>query len=166
MTAPMYLMLAAAVLSALAWRWNPTSGALAFGYFACQAWWIIVREVDVGVMFLLDVTVIGLVFCKAVVRCPEQDYRSNAEHLRSMVAALTRADRAVLACFPLMWIAYVLRLDELARWWILFFLALAQFAAAGAEAFAEWRRCRVPREEPDRPPSGLKFAAAGLGDGG
>lgn len=157
----MYLMLAAALASALAWRWNATSAALAFSYFASQGWWLIAGTCDVGVLFMIDVATVALVFCKATARCPDAEFASARHQLRCMAAALTRADRVVLGLFPLIWLAYVLRIDEFARWWILYGLAMLQFAAAGWGALSEWRRCRAPRDEPDVPPSGLMFAAAG-----
>lgn len=163
MTAPMYVMLAAAVLSALAWRRNATSAALAFSYFASQLWWIIAGTCDVGVMFMIDATTIALVFCKAIVRCPDEDFRTAAEHFRCMVAAFTHGDRLVLAIFPLMWCVYVAQIDEFTRWYALWALAMAQFAAAGADAFMDGRRARVSRSEPDIPSSGLQFAHARVG---
>lgn len=162
MTAPMYLMLVAAVFSALAWRWNATSAALAFAYFASQAWWIIAGGCDVGGLFMIDVTTIALIFCKAIVRCPDTEFRSARHQLRCMVAAFTVQDRIVLAIFPLAWVGYVLRIDELARWWILYGLSLLQFIAAGWEAFGHWRRDSADKGEPEEPP-GLMFAVARVG---
>lgn len=159
MTWPQYLMLAAAVLSALAWRWNATSAALAFSYFATQVWWLVDPGLGAGDMFMLDVVTIALVFCKAASHCPDQDFATGWEHVRCFLAAPSRGDRIVLACFPLMWIAYAARADELTRWWILYGLAMIQFAAAGADAFSEWRKARTAAGGRDTPSSGLMRVA-------
>lgn len=188
MTTAQYLMLAAAVVSGLAWRWNATSAALAFGYFATQALYLIVQYGDVqhlaaslvhgmpaafpertlepGQLFMIDVAVIALIFCKAVARCPEVQFRNMRHQLRCMVESFAIGDRIVLGCFPLMWAAYALHLSGFARWWALFALAMIQFAAAGSDALTEWRLSKAPRDKSDTPSSGLMFAVAGLGDGG
>jgi len=57
-------------------------------------------------------------------------------------------DRVVAAIFPVMWIIYVLAMDDLLKYWILWGLALGQFVAAGAEAFVCWRRGRQAAEKP------------------
>jgi hypothetical protein len=155
------LLLVAAGLSAAAWRWNSTSAALAFAYLAAQvAWWSGGRVIDVGELFLIDMFTITLIMCKAIVRCPDQDFRTGWEHLRCFVSAPTRWDWIVLAIFPLVWGAYVANVSEYARWWALYGLAMAQFLAAGGEALIEWREAKRAASRGREPPSsGLAFAA-------
>lgn len=177
----MYVMLAAAVLGILGpvWRvtvehlggprapWNATWAALGLAYFITQGWYLLEkssgRELSVGDLWMIDVLTVALVFCKAIARCPDQEYRTARQHLRCMVAAFTVPDRAVVAIFPLMWLVYVLRIDDFSRWWVLYGLAMAQFLVAGGEALNEWRKARVPADEPDTPSSGLMFAAVRAG---
>jgi hypothetical protein len=161
------LMLAAAVLCALAWRWNATAAALAFSYFATQAWWLIAgRPLDAGEMFMIDVLTASLIFCKAIARSPaDGDFKTAREHLRRFLSAPTLADRIVLACFPLMWASYVLTISDFARWYVLYGLAMAQFLAALSEAVSEWRKAKAPVSEQDTPSSGLMRVAWGTGGG-
>lgn len=160
MTLPMYLMLAAAVFSALSWRWNPTAAALAFAYFTTQLWWLLSgRGLDAGEMFMIDVLVVGLILCKAITRCPDMEFVDFLDQLRCFLLSPTLADRIVLGIFPLMWAVYVLRIDEHNRWWTLFALAMAQFIAAGGESLSEWRKANAPNHESDIPSSGsLRYA--------
>lgn len=163
MTEAQYLMLAVAALSGLAWRWNATAAALAFSYFASQACWLITGVCDVGALFMIDLTVVTLIFCKATARCPDEDWLTAREHFRCMIDALTRGDRIVLLIFPLVWVAYVARIGAYEQWYLLWALAMLQFVAAGVDALHEWRKAKAPKSEPDSPSSGLQFALARVG---
>jgi hypothetical protein len=158
-------MLVAAVLSALAWRWNATSAALAFAYFVTQGWFLIAgRGLDAGELFMIDVFTVALIFCKAIARCPDQDFLTGWQHFRCFLRAPTKCDWVVLGLFPLVWLAYVLTIGDGARWWALFWLSMLQFAAAGHDAFTEWRKAkRAGSGAPGTPSSGLQFALARAG---
>lgn len=144
--------------------WNATSAALGFSFFAG----LILYRLDpsqtmsemLDEMFMLDIAVIGLVFCKAIARCPEAEGDSFREHLRCFVTAPTICDRAVLAIFPLlMWPGYVLGISEYHRWWLLAWAGLAQFLIAGHEAVSDWLSAKRSSDEQDAPSSGLMRVA-------
>jgi hypothetical protein len=155
-----YLMLAVAVVSALAWRWNATAAALAFSYFAVQLWWLLAGNgMDAGELFMIDLFTAALIFCKAIARCEETEFKNAWHQFRCFARSPTVADRAILAVFPVMWIIYVLTISEYSRWWLLYVLAMGQFLLALGEAYAERRKAKAPIPEPDIPSSGLMFAA-------
>lgn len=156
-----YLMLAVVVVSAAMWRWNATSAALAFSYFAVQGWYLIDGPMDVGQLFMIDVFTIALIYCKAIANCERDEFCDGWDQLRCFLTSPTRMDRAILAIFPLgIWTAYVANIDEFARWYWLYAASLLQFLLAGCEALHEWRRAKASEAEPDTPSSGLMFALA------
>lgn len=165
MTAAQYIMLAAAVLSGLAWRWNATSAALAFSYFATQAWWLVAgRTLGSDDLFMIDVFTIALIYAKAISRCAEQDFGSGWHQLRCFLRAPTMCDRIILALYPLgIWTAYIANVSDFSRWWLLYLWSMIQFMIAGSEALFEWRSAKAPFDEPDIPSSGFMFAVARAG---
>lgn len=162
MTAAQYLMLAAVIASLWLGRWNATSWILAGSYFATQAWFLVVGVVNPGDMFMLDLTAVLLIYCKAIARDERcEEYRGGWDQFICFLYAPTLCDRAILTVFPLMWLAYVLKISDHARWWSLFALAMLQFLFAGHEALTRWRQEKRARQDPDSAASGLQFAWAG-----
>lgn len=176
MTFAMWLMLAAALLSAAGPLWNVTLGpllgmrrlpwnatqlALAFNYFASQGWWLIAGDVDIGVMFMIDVTSVAFIFCKATARCQHDVFLNGRHQLRCMVESLTTFDRVVLGLFALAaWPSYVFILSAFWLFWICWWVMMLQFLAAGSEAFLDWRKARATAPESCDPSSGMMFAVA------
>lgn len=164
MSAPEVVMFAVVLLTVFpaAWR-NLTAFALAAAYLFVQGMWAVGVRLDAGILFGADMTVIAVIYGKAALRCPDVEIRSTWEQLKCFHANLTRYDRLIVALFLFgAWPAYVLNVPDLARWWALYAMALAQYVAAAAESFTEWRRAKAPRSDPDHPSSGsLRVALAG-----
>lgn len=69
------------------------------------------------------------------------------------------ADWIVAAIFPIQWIFYVAGIHDFYRWWILYFLALAQFLAAGLDSFITYRReYRAVSDTPGTPSGRSEYA--------
>lgn len=157
-------MLAVAAASLWLGRWNGTCWALALSYFVVQAWWLLNSGAPLypGDLFMVDLVTVLLVYCKTIARDKECEFETGWDHLKCFLMAPTPRDRIVLAIFPLMWAAYVLRIDETTRWWALYWLSMLQFLIAGSEAIDTRRKAKAPRTDPDIPSSGLmKVAWAG-----
>lgn len=162
MSTPELVMFAVVLLVGFpaAWR-NLTAGALVGAYLLVQGAWAMGVVLDYGMMFMVDFTVVVVIFAKAIMRCED-------EKLLNCGAHTTTADRFILAIFGLMWFVYVLKVDEFQRWWLLYLFATAQFLIAGAESLFEWRRARVLQAGPDSPSSGsyrVALAGASWGNG-
>lgn len=142
-----------------AW-YNITAAALAGSYLIMQGAWAAGIVFDYGMMFMVDVAVVALICCKTIASCPQEDYRNIWHQLKCCWSYHTTADRIILALFVVaVWPAYVLRMPELTRWWLLFGLALIQLLIAAAESFNLWRRAKSSRSEPGSPSSGLMRVA-------
>lgn len=129
------LLLLAAVLSLLpVTRRNLTALALVASYVTYEAaWWLFGVTFPPLVCILIDITVIGAIYCKE----PDRDcwpYQGWKHQLCS--AWLERAfwDRIVIAIFPAMWAVYVLPLPANVAWWALWGFAMGQYLAISGEA--------------------------------
>lgn len=79
----------------------------------------------------------------------------------------TTADWTVVAIFLLMWATYVAAIHDYYRWWILYWLVIAQFLAVGWDFIFSFRRTRAVIERPDNSdsPGTLLVACEGGGYG-
>jgi hypothetical protein len=164
MTGPELLFAAVVVIAGVpAARYNATAAGLVISYVFVQSAYAISGVVwPIHLFVFIDLAVLTIIYCKP----PAYDcwpYRNMGHQLRSMWFERSIWDRIVIAAFPLCWAAYSLPLSDFSRWWALYFLSLAQFIAAGGEAFHVYRTCRPAKaaKPPDTPSSGFEFAWAG-----
>lgn len=141
---------------------NPTAAALVVAWLAGE---IIVEllgnSLPLGFYFAADMTVISLIYAKAIHRAGPRTYRSIGRQLSCMVTELTPWDRAIVAIFMLgMWPAYVVGFDPWSKWMLLWGLSITQFILAGAEAASSLRHDVVTEARSEPQDSG--FAMAGF----
>ena len=173
---PADLVLAGVILliAAPAARWNITAAGLALSWLMVQVLWFLLpggRElladeiVYTIISFGLDWLVIALIYCKL----PSYDcfpYDNRLHQLACFWLERSRADRVILIIFLLLWLAYVLPISSELQHQAQFWLTIIQVLAAGSEAFGKFQRRRAAnaakRAQPDTPPSGMKYAWAGV----
>ncbi len=106
-----------------AWR-NPTALALLLAFAASE------RGLPTEFYIYPDVITIAVIFCKPDYRpCP--DYSTVWHQLLCILTERSPSDRIVLLTMPAAWYLYVTAIDPYYQWWGLYWLAMAQFAAAG-----------------------------------
>jgi hypothetical protein len=134
-------------------RLNATGVALAVQYFAVRGYfWASGAEVPLRWQFLADLTVLAVIYCKR----PARDcfpYRGLAHQLCALWIERSLWDRIVIACFLGMWAAYSLPLSPYHLWWSLFWLASAQYAAAGIEGLDAYLTARTAKAGKSPDPS-------------
>lgn len=153
------LMLAVVIAMAFPlWSWrNPTALGLALSYGAVRvAWYGFGIAFSSWLSLLLDLTVIAFIYAKP----PAHDcfpYHDAKEQLRAFWCELSIWDRIVLAIFPLAWAGYFAPLSDYQQWHLLYWLAMAQFVAAGAESVQRYFAARTAKRAfvPEPPSSGL-----------
>lgn len=149
-----------------AW-FNLTAAALAGSYLIMQGAWAMGMVLDWEAYFMVDVAVVALICGKTLACCPQEDFRNAWHQLKCCWTYHTVCDRLILATFVFgVWPAYVLKMPELTRWWLLYGLALVQLLIAAAESLSLWRRAKPRVTEPGTPSSGSLRAAWGTGGGG
>lgn len=134
---------------------NPTAALLVASWALGQGTWLLTGDnLPLGVYFIADVTVVAGIYAKTIVRCGAKVYRDLPHQLRCMVTDLTVWDRWIVAIFVGgCWPAYILHLDDWAKWHLLYWLTIAQFFIAGGEAVISWREAkRAVHAEPWLPP--------------
>lgn len=111
-----------------AW-WNPTAGALVLCWVVSEGIFALTgNNLAVAYYIYPDMLVLAVIFAKASRRCvPEAP-------LGDILYDAWCTDRIVLLIFPFMWVSYVAALHPYYTWWALYYLAIAQFLAAGWEA--------------------------------
>lgn len=126
-----------------AWR-NPTAAALVLCWIAVETIFVLTGN-NLAVQYYIypDVFVLAVIAMK--------QHRSPA-------------DWAVIAIFPLMWLAYVATLDAYSKWWLLWYAALGQFLVAGLDSFLTCRRTRAVSHTPRPPGAEFQFAFARQGN--
>lgn len=123
---------------------NPTAFALATSWAVGQAvWWYTGNNLPLKAYFIADLTVIAIIYAKAIIGVGPRKYRNLAHQLWCMVTELTLFDRVIVALFVLgCWPLYVLTLDAWLQWWALYWITVAQFLLAGAESIYSWREAK------------------------
>lgn len=143
MSFPDYLLLAVVLLVGVpAATRNATAVGLVASYFAAQGLWYFTGLVfSPKLSLLIDLSVIAVIYCKrpAYDCWPYRDWR-----LQLCAIWLERSywDRIVLAAFPPMWAVYFLPLSASTAFWSLYWLAIAQFIAAGGEVVQSYLSAR------------------------
>lgn len=113
-----------------------------------------------------DIFVLTVILCKAEYQCL-WPYDSLWHQLKCVVLERSPADRIIMLIFPVMWALYIAELHPYYKWWALYFFALAQFFAAGWEAFSAYRRDKAAVHSSDGPSSGAEYSMAyGRADSG
>jgi hypothetical protein len=112
--------------------WNPTAGALVLCWILGEAIYTITGDNLPTTYYLFgDAVVLMVIFAKAEHRWP---LTSSWFRLKSILRDAVCMDRLVLIIFPVMWTLYAVPLHPFYKWWSLYVLVIAQFAAAGWEA--------------------------------
>lgn len=142
------------------WR-NPTAIALVAAWALGQAaWWLTGENLPLRLYVITDLMVVAVIFCK-----PDAMDCWPYDGLRSQLVALLKercaGDRVVVTIFPLMWLTYALQMDDYYRYWILWWLAIVQFLAAGWEAFSITLRRRRKASATETPPGAFRLGLAG-----
>lgn len=144
MSFPDYLLLAVVLLiGVFASPRNMTAAALTASYFAVQGVWLATGAVfDTRITLLIDLTVIAAIYCKL----PAHEcwpYRDRQHQFCSLWLERSIWDRVVLSIFPVAWAVYFLPLATSTAFWYLYWLAIAQFVAAGGEALQSYLSART-----------------------
>jgi hypothetical protein len=128
-----------------AWR-NPTAAALVLSWSASEVWFLLTGD-NLRLQFYVfpDSVVLAIILAKPEYN-PCEFYRGTLHQLACVVTERTPPDRIVMAIFPVMWMVYVSDLDAYHKWWLLYLLVVAQFAAAGLEALSPYRRASAVSE--------------------
>lgn len=107
------------------------------------AWYGLGYAFSPFLMFYIDCFVIALILCKA---------------RRSVF------DWVVIGLFPAMWYGYFAGLSAYHQWWLLWWAAMGQFAAAGFDSLLfAIRSAKADTSDPDTPRSGLQYAWTNAG---
>lgn len=126
-----------------AWK-NPTAGALVLAY--------LVAEIGLPPAYFVfpDIFTVGVIFAKGRYHpCPDYWELSTWQQLKCILSERTPSDRFIMLSFPLAWFFYSPILSS-TQWWCLFYIAVAQFLAAGWEAVSPYLRRHA--EVANRPP--------------
>jgi hypothetical protein len=144
---------------------NPVAAALVGNWAIGEFSWMVSGDnLPLTIYFMADVAVIAVICAKATWREGCRTYPSFREQIRCFGRALTLWDRWLVASYIFVaWPIYVLTIDPWHKWWVLYWLVVAQFLMAGGEAVQSVLGSRKGRVMPNRPPGGL--ALVGAGDG-
>lgn len=81
-------------------------------------------------------------------------------------AERSAADRVVLLVFPACFVVYVADIETFYKWWALYYLVLAQFAAVAWDSLFTFRRASNAASDTPDTPSGDMFRRLAWGRGG
>lgn len=138
---------------------NATAAALVASYVAAQGLWLATGlAFEARISLLIDLTVIAAIYCKA----PAHDcwpYQDWGHQLCAAWFERSLWDRIVIVIFPAMWLVYLSPLSPNAAFYGLYWLAIAQFLAAGGEALQPYLNARSAKagSAPDSS-AGLEFS--------
>jgi len=148
---------------------NWTALALVASWALGQGTWMVTGDnLPLKIYFLADLTVIGVILAKEIVKVGPKEYNGIWHQLRCLIKDLTVQDRWIIAVFVAgCWPLYVISIGAYERWWMLYYITIAQFLLAGWEALSSWRGAK--RAVHDRTyrqkPGGLKRMAGNWGHG-
>lgn len=163
MTWPQIVMwLVVAGIGVPAAAYNRTALALVLSWALAEVVWRVTEDpLPIFLYILCDYAVLLVIFIK-----PERvdcfPYRTLRDQIKALWIERHIGDRYVLMIFPLMWITYVAPVSDYYRWWTLWGLVIAQFVAAGWEAFITWRS-KSKGTKAETPPGTLRWGFAGHG---
>ena len=128
---------------------NPTALALSLSWLAGELTWMATgNNLPLSVYVMADIGVIAVIYAKSISRVGPKYYPSAWQHAKSFVTDLTWSDRFIVGIFLLgAWPTYAVQIHPYYRWWILYYLTVAQFVLAGAEALLSWLKSRKDRPE-------------------
>lgn len=131
---------------------NPTAAGLVLSWMLGEVTWMMTgNNLPLSVYFMADVAVITIIYAKMIWRVGPKTYPSAWLHFKCFILDLTVCDRIIVGIFLLgAWPAYVIELDPYYKWWLLYWLTVAQFVLAGAEALSSWLRRRNDPPKVDR----------------
>lgn len=139
---------------------NPTALALTLSWLAGETTWLITgNSFPLSVYFMADIAVVAVIMAKPEA-CNSQPYQNTVHQLKCLLLERSVADRVVMLIFPIMWCIYTVPIHPYYAWFALWLLTIAQFLAAGVEAFLKFRRARAAVVARDIPRSGLEYALA------
>jgi hypothetical protein len=122
-----------------AWR-NPTSAALIVGWIVAEGMYRLNGNgLAVEYLAFPDIFVLAVIMAKREY-CNLRPYRNTWHQLKCVLFERSPADRFIMLCYPLVWALYIAAIDPYYQYWGLYFLAIAQFLAAGWESFLIFRR--------------------------
>ena len=117
-----------------AWR-NPTAAALVLSYVFAEALYFFTGNGLATQYFTFPD-----IFCLTVIACKPayypREYQGIWEQIKCGFLGRSPADRFIMCSFPFGWYLYVCDWNPYYVYWGLYWLAIAQFLAAGAEGFA------------------------------
>lgn len=142
------------------WK-NRTAGALVVAWSLGQALWLLTGDnLPLRAYWLIDLAVILAIYTK-----PDAEdcwpYNGLGQQFMALWRERTMWDRIVVGIFLIMWVFYLVPVGDTPRFWALWWLAAAQFLAAGGEAlsiFLKERRAKAPAKE--TPPGALRLGLA------
>lgn len=160
----MYGVVAVGLLAGLR---NPTAMALSVAWIASEIVYLDTgNNLSLSTHFMADIAVIALIYAKTILRMGPKLYPTLGRQIYCMFLDLTKCDRWIVAIYLLgAWPLYVLSLDSYYRWWGLYWLVIAQFLLASAEAAQSYVAHLRSRAAPDPPGNGLALAGAFRRDG-
>jgi hypothetical protein len=119
---------------------NPTAAALVMSWLAGEAIYLVTgNSLPTDFYLFPDIFVLAVIMAKQEV-CNLRPYRGAWHQLKCMVLERSPADRIIMLIFPVMWVLYAAPVHPFYKWWALYYLVIAQLAAAGYEAFVTGNR--------------------------
>lgn len=123
------------------WR-NPTSFALVIAWAVSSGIYLVTgRSVAPEYYLFPDVFTVAIIMAKRE-HCNLRPYRNAFHQLKCALLERSPADRFILLSFPAVWWLYVFPPSYEHQYWGLWSIAIAQFLAAGWEAFSLFIRRR------------------------
>lgn len=132
-----------------AWK-NPTAGALVLCWVFAETLYLFTGN-GMSVQYYLfpDLFVIAVIFSKPAVYCI-----NHTEHIWDLIKCaileLSVPDRIVLAMFPILWLVYTSDVSPYHQYWLMWWLSIAQFIAAGFEGFIKLFFRSIEFKTPDQ----------------
>ena len=142
---------------------NRTAGALVGSWCVQELTWLLSGQFipQMGGV-ILDYFILVVVFTKPEVRdC--SPYRTIWHQFLAFACERSWNDVVVIAIFPLMWLSHI-ALDDYYGWWARWWLALAQFLVAGAEALGPLLHRGIVafrQRSSEPPPDAMRMGLAG-----
>lgn len=116
---------------------NPTAAALVGCWLFSQVfYWFTGNGLAVEYYVYPDVLVIAVIMAKPEA-CNFEIQDTILAELKCAILERSVEDRIILCSFPICWWVYVANLAPFYTWWALWLIAVAQFLAAGWEAFSK-----------------------------
>lgn len=138
---------------------NATSGALAAAYLLVEGLAYIGHPLPIEYFILPDIAVLAAIFAKPE-RYPCEEYHGAVHQLWCLVSERSIADRFIMCSYPFVWLTYAADISDYTKYWALWWIAIAQFCAASAEAmFDQVHRRDADAANSPPPPRGSLLVA-------